>query len=63
MATLNGARALGMADGELGSIEPGKLAELVVVPLEPGDERPLETICSAPKTVHLLADAPHTESA
>ena len=33
-ATLHGAEALGMAD-EIGSIEPGKLADLVVVPENP----------------------------
>jgi cytosine/adenosine deaminase-related metal-dependent hydrolase len=32
MATLNGARALGL-DAELGTLEPGKLARLTVVPL------------------------------
>ncbi len=36
--TLNGARALGM-DGDIGSLEPGKLAALVVL-----DENPLEDI-------------------
>jgi hypothetical protein len=33
-ATLHGAEALGL-DGELGSVEPGKLADLVVVPENP----------------------------
>ncbi|MDH3308717.1 MAG: amidohydrolase family protein [Acidimicrobiia bacterium] len=33
-ATLNGAEALGLAD-EIGSVEPGKLADLVVVPTNP----------------------------
>ena len=38
MATLSGAEALGWAD-ETGSLTPGKSADLVVVPLPPGDER------------------------
>jgi cytosine/adenosine deaminase-related metal-dependent hydrolase len=36
MATLNGARALGW-DGETGSLEAGKSADLVVLPLPPGE--------------------------
>jgi 5-methylthioadenosine/S-adenosylhomocysteine deaminase len=38
LATLGGAEALGLA-GELGSLEVGKCAELVCVPLTPLDER------------------------
>jgi cytosine/adenosine deaminase-related metal-dependent hydrolase len=49
MATLNGATALGL-DDRLGSIEPGKLDRLVVVPLEADDEEPLLTLCSSPAT-------------
>lgn len=57
MATLNGARILGV-DDRLGSIEPGKLAELIVVPAGEGDRSPLETVCSAPEQVYLLSEAP-----
>lgn len=57
MATLNGARALGLAD-RLGSIEPGKLAELVVVPVADAETKPLVTVCSNPPEVFRLADAP-----
>jgi cytosine/adenosine deaminase-related metal-dependent hydrolase len=56
MATLNGARALGLAD-RLGTIEEGKLAELVVVPLPEPEVPPLEVVCSVPSTVHALEDA------
>jgi len=56
MATLHGARALGLAD-RLGSIEAGKLAALAVLPLDANDDRPLETLCSAPETVYRLGDA------
>lgn len=57
IATLNGAQALGLGD-RLGSIEPGKLAELVVVPLAPEQDDPLEALCSDPATVHRLDEAP-----
>lgn len=49
MATLNGARALGLAD-RLGSIEPDRRAALAAVPLSPGDE-PLEAVTSGPADV------------
>ncbi len=38
LATLNGAEALGWAE-ETGSLEAGKSADLVVVPLAPGERR------------------------
>jgi cytosine/adenosine deaminase-related metal-dependent hydrolase len=57
MATLNGARALGLAD-RLGSVENGRLAELIVVPLAEDARPPLEVICSNPPTVYHLAEAP-----
>jgi cytosine/adenosine deaminase-related metal-dependent hydrolase len=60
MATLNGAAALGLAD-RLGSIEAGKLARLVVVPLGP-DEDPLSRICSVPSEVFPLDRAPFAEA-
>ncbi|ANM31308.1 hypothetical protein ABI59_19620 [Acidobacteria bacterium Mor1] len=56
MATLNGARALGLTD-DLGSIAEGKLAELIVVPLD-GAPDPMAVIGSNPETVYRLADAP-----
>ena len=40
MATIGGARALGMAD-RLGSLEPGKLADLVVVSMQSARQTPL----------------------
>ncbi len=44
MGTLRGARALGM-DDRIGSLDPGKQADLVVVPLEPAGTRdPLENV-------------------
>ena len=58
VATLNGAAALGLAD-RLGSIEPGKLARLVVVPLDPGDDDPLASVCSEPADVYPLERAPY----
>jgi 5-methylthioadenosine/S-adenosylhomocysteine deaminase len=56
MATLNGARALGLAD-RFGTIEEGKLAELIVVPLPDPEASPLEVVCSGPPTVYPLEDA------
>lgn len=58
MATLNGAAALGLAE-RLGSIGPGRLADLVVVPLAAGDDAPLDTVCSGPQVVHRLEEAPY----
>jgi aminodeoxyfutalosine deaminase len=53
MATANGAKALGLA-ADLGTIDTGKLASLVVVPLiEDGDD-PLELVTSAPSIVTSL---------
>jgi 5-methylthioadenosine/S-adenosylhomocysteine deaminase len=40
MATIGGARALGMGD-RLGSLEPGKLADLVVVSMQSARQTPL----------------------
>jgi cytosine/adenosine deaminase-related metal-dependent hydrolase len=50
MATLNGARALGLAD-RLGSIEVGKLAELIVVPFSGETESPFDVLCAHPDRV------------
>jgi aminodeoxyfutalosine deaminase len=55
MATLHGARALGCAD-RLGSIETGKLAALVVLPLGEGDA-PLEHLCDRPARILRLEAA------
>jgi 5-methylthioadenosine/S-adenosylhomocysteine deaminase len=55
MATLHGARALGL-DDRLGSIEPGKLAALIVIPVDPGTD-PAHAICARPSTVHGLGEA------
>ena len=57
MATLNGACSLGIGE-RLGSIEPGKLAALVVVPLATHDDDPLERICDEPPNVFRLEAAP-----
>jgi 5-methylthioadenosine/S-adenosylhomocysteine deaminase len=40
MATIDGARALGMAD-RIGSLEPGKRADLIVVGMERAGQTPL----------------------
>jgi cytosine/adenosine deaminase-related metal-dependent hydrolase len=57
MATADGAAALGLAD-RLGSIESGKLARLVVVPLGEPEADPARLVCSNPAQVFPLADAP-----
>ena len=46
----------------LGSIEPGKLAELIVVPCPAGTEDPWEVLCANPERVHRL-DAAASELA
>jgi len=54
-ATLHGAAALGLA-ARLGSLDPGKLARLVAVPLHgPGDD-PLDAVCSGPERVFPLGE-------
>jgi cytosine/adenosine deaminase-related metal-dependent hydrolase len=60
MATLNGAAALGL-DDRLGSIERGKLARLLVVPLA-NDEDPLAAVCGEPAEVFHLGAAPFEEA-
>jgi cytosine/adenosine deaminase-related metal-dependent hydrolase len=58
MATLNGAKALGLAE-QLGSIEVGRRADLIVVPVAEDDARsPFEIVCSIPGTIHHLEEAP-----
>ena len=57
MATLNGAQALGL-DDRLGTIEPGKLAALYVIPLPDPATKPFEVVCSNPERVYPLAEAP-----
>jgi cytosine/adenosine deaminase-related metal-dependent hydrolase len=57
MATLNGARALGL-DDRLGSIEVGKLAALLVIPLDDPGTKPFDAVCSNPELVYPLAEAP-----
>jgi aminodeoxyfutalosine deaminase len=56
MGTLNGAKALGFGS-KLGTVEPGRLASLVVVPCEPEDE-PLELVTSDPEEAMPLESAP-----
>jgi cytosine/adenosine deaminase-related metal-dependent hydrolase len=53
MATLNGARALRF-EKLLGTLEKGKLAALVAVPLQNPADDPLETVTSGPERVELL---------
>jgi len=57
MATLNGARALGL-DEQLGSIEPGKAAKLIAIPLASEKDDPLLAACSCPTEVYPLEQAP-----
>jgi len=57
MATLNGAKALGLYP-DLGAIEVGKLASLLVVPLADPAQKPFEAVCANPSVVHPLAEAP-----
>jgi cytosine/adenosine deaminase-related metal-dependent hydrolase len=57
MATLNGARALGLA-GELGTLETGKLAASVVVPLPTPEDDPLEVVTGGPEVVYPVDAAP-----
>lgn len=57
MATHHGARALGL-DDRLGSLAPGRLARLVVVPLVEDETDPARAICSNPPTVYPLSEAP-----
>jgi cytosine/adenosine deaminase-related metal-dependent hydrolase len=53
IATVNGARAL-RVDDRLGTIEAGKLAELVVLPLHSETEDPLESLRDVPERVHRI---------
>lgn len=57
MATLNGAKALGLHH-DLGSIEVGKLAALLVIPLADPAQKPFEAVCANPSVVQALAEAP-----
>jgi cytosine/adenosine deaminase-related metal-dependent hydrolase len=57
MASLNGAVALGIGD-RLGSIAPGKVPALIVVPLSQPGADPLEFLADGPETVLPLESAP-----
>ncbi len=57
MATLNGARALQLGT-EVGSIEAGKAAGLVVVPLGSPEDDPLEAVTSGPASAMSAETAP-----
>ncbi|HEX6849932.1 MAG TPA: amidohydrolase family protein [Candidatus Polarisedimenticolaceae bacterium] len=57
MATLNGARALGIS-ADLGTIEKGRLASLVVVPLEDPAWDPIEVVTWNPAAAFALDAAP-----
>lgn len=57
IATLNGARALGLS-ADLGTIEKGRLASLVVVPLEDPAWDPLEVVTWNPAAAFVLDAAP-----
>ena len=57
MASLNGAVALGIGD-RLGSIAPGKVPALIVVPLSQPEADPLEFLADGPETVLPLESAP-----
>ncbi len=53
MATINGAGALGLSR-DLGTIEPGKLAAFLAVPLQQPEDDPLETVTSNPAEVSTI---------
>ena len=46
LATVNGARAMGYAEGELGVIRPGALADLIVVDLQKPHLQPIHDLVS-----------------
>ena len=46
MATANGARAMGCAEGELGVLRPGALADLIVVDLQKPHLQPIHNVVS-----------------
>jgi cytosine/adenosine deaminase-related metal-dependent hydrolase len=53
MATANGARALGLT-GDWGTIEAGKRARFVAVPLSEPDDDPLEVVTTCPPDVAVI---------